>query len=100
MLSVGKPTATSWVVAVGVNAAVLGYVSYKLYRNAVVQHEKHTQLKRSAQRLWKLATQVRSSSSIVVFMSLPCQPVFGMQRQQLQALAWAQISTASDAVLW
>jgi hypothetical protein len=58
MLSVGKPTTTSWVVAAGVNAAVLGYVSYKLYRNAVVQHEKHRQLKRSAQRLWKLATQV------------------------------------------
>ena len=58
MLSAGKPTATSWVVAAGVNAAVLGYVSYKLYRTAVVQHEKHKQLKRSAQRLWRLATQV------------------------------------------
>lgn len=63
MMCVGKPTTTSWVVAAGVNAAVLGYVSYKLYRNAVVQHEKHRQLKRSAQRLWKLATQVHSSRS-------------------------------------
>lgn len=58
MNAVGKPTTTSWVVAAGFNAAVLGYVSYKLYRNAVVQQEKHRQLKRSAQRLWKLATQV------------------------------------------
>lgn len=51
-------TTTSWLVAAAINAAVLGYVSYKAYRNVVVQHEKHQQLKRSAQRLWKLATQV------------------------------------------
>jgi hypothetical protein len=51
-------TTTSWLVAATINAAVLGYVSYKAYRNFVVQADKHQQLKRSAQRLWKLATQV------------------------------------------
>lgn len=54
----GKPNAASWIVAAGVNAAVLGYFSYRLYRNAVVEAEKHKQLKRSAQRLYVLATQV------------------------------------------
>jgi hypothetical protein len=63
MLRVGTPTTASWVVAAGVNAAVLGFVGYKLYRNAVVQHEKHRQLKHSNQRLWRLATQVRETSS-------------------------------------
>jgi len=62
MSPTGTPTTASWLVAAGVNAAVLGYVSYKLYRNAVVQQDKYKQLKRSAQRLWRLATQASANS--------------------------------------
>lgn len=61
----GTPTTASWLVAAGVNAAVLGYVSYKLYRNAVVQQDKYKQLKRSAQRLWRLATQGGDAAGMV-----------------------------------
>lgn len=57
-VAAGKPATASWLVAAGVNAAVLGYVSYKLYRNAVVQHDKYKQLRRAEKRLWRLATQV------------------------------------------
>lgn len=54
----GSTTTASCVIAAGVNAAVLCYVGYKLYRNAIVQNEKHKQLKLSEKRLWQLATQV------------------------------------------
>lgn len=59
----GKPNTTSLLLAAGLNAAVLGYVAFKLYRSASVQHEKYLQLKASAQRLWRLATQVCEQSS-------------------------------------
>lgn len=48
----------SYILAAGVNLAVVAYVGHKLYKSLTVQWETQSNLKRSASRLWKLATQV------------------------------------------
>lgn len=53
----------AYMLAAGVNVAVLGYIAHKLYKSTSVQLEQLSQLKKGANRCWQLATQVNGVHS-------------------------------------